>query len=530
MSLSMCDGGSAVGHSVEEYYRDELGLVPPEGLADAYDGVPASIEDLLYRPGLTDGAPPSLEWAIAEANQSSWPLEPGFVPLMGVDEASFACVVATPIGAPLHRLHGQVVRWHLTTEKAERQSDVLDTSVEAYVQSVAEELAYRDHGFNRMVDEIGPMYETNYLSRDKRPRAFVIRPVRLACQNVIVGLAAFGQDASIDGLSVYTWQTCEVPHVATHDANRAMTALMLCDAFKNGGTMEIRFDRPGKLPAVELPNGKSLGPFEYAGHPENGRVPESLRRFARMLDLPVGVDDPCAISPREARDLFIAVTPMPAELRARVHDAVARGLATPERLCFTLMSSGLWNEIELDFLLASSDRSKSILEGGSNWQLRAERQAEAQLARAARMIGMLYRRLDTLDAAAADGDARVLEDNRVGVTWSVIEDFGAVLFQDALVGAVPWQASGSSVLAAGDCLVAVPRPCATQADVDLVRSLQADGILPVLVVPGDAYRGYDQTADGVDCSEITVLVCPERLGELDLALEVTMLTSRITRQ
>lgn len=410
-----------------------------------------------------------------------------------------------------------------------RQRELLDTSVAEYIDSVGEELRFRPLGLHRVLGEIGPIYEAHYLSREKRPRDFVIRPVRLACQNVIVGLAAFGQDASTDGLSVYAWQTCELPHVATHEGNRAMTALMLCDAFKNGGTMEIRFDRPGRLPATELPGGDTLGPFDYRyGHPEEGRVPASLRRFARTLGVEVG-RDPHAISPGEARELFLAVTPMPQELRARIRSAVARGVATPERLCFTLMSQ-MWREIEVDFMLAVSDRAKSILEGGSSWQMRAERQAQAQVSRAARMIGMLYRRLDVLDAAAADEDARVLEDNRVGVEWSVIEDYGAVLLTNIQAGELPWQGDSATKVAAGDSVVAVPRSTTTSADVDLVRSLRADGIVPVLVVPGDAYDRSERRVDGVPCHEITVLACPERLGELDQALEAMLLTARIARQ
>lgn len=519
-----------MGQSIEEYYRDELRLLPPHGLADAYDAAPASVAALLYRPGLDAKEPQSFGWALSEAMRSSWPLEPGFVPLMAVDESSLACVVATPHGQPKQPLHGHVVRWHLTTEKADRQRDLLDTSVGAYVQSVAEELKYRQAGLDRMLDQIGPVYQANYLSRDKRPRDFVIRPVRLACQNVVVGLAAFGQDASTDGLSVYAWQTCEVPHVATHDGNRAMAALMLCDAFKNGGTMEIRFDRPGNLPEVELPSsGGTLGPFYFAGHPEEGRVPASLRRFARTLQVPVGADDPSAISPREARKLFLAVTPMPAELRERVDDAIGRGLATPERLCFTLMSQ-LWREIELDFMLAVSDRAKAILDGGSSWKYRAERQAESDIARAARMVGMLYRRLDTKDAAAADGEARVLEDNRVGVDWSVVEDYGAVLFSGVAPGLLPWQIAGQAEIQPDHSLVAVPRAIPTAEDVELVRSLRADGITPVLVVPGDCYDRAANTVGGLASSDIVVLACPERLGELDQALEATLLTSRMTRQ
>jgi hypothetical protein len=146
------------------------------------------------------------------------------------------------------------------------------------------------------------------------------------------------------------------------------------------------------------------------------------------------------------------------------------------------------------------------------------------------MVGMLYRRLDTKDAAAADGEARVLEDNRFGVEWSVVEDYGAVLFSGLNAGELPWRVIGDKELLPGEDLVAVPRATPNAEDVDLVRSLKSEGLMPVLVVPGDCFEADAKQVGGVPCQDITVLACPERLGELDQALEATLLTARMTRQ
>ena len=58
-----------------------------------------------------------------------------------VDDSSFACAVVSSggegsLGAPV----GSVVRWHMTVEKVEYQAAMLDSDVEQYVRSVAEEL------------------------------------------------------------------------------------------------------------------------------------------------------------------------------------------------------------------------------------------------------------------------------------------------------------------------------------------------------------------------------------------------------
>lgn len=504
----------AGGGSIDKFCA-ERGLVASDSLKRVHEDIPETLDGLLYRPDLPPHHPPSLSWACETIDDSIWPLQEDLVPVLPVDDSSFACAVVSSggegsLGAPV----GSVVRWHMTVEKVEYQAAMLDSDVEQYVRSVAEELDARETGLSRMLDEIGPWYEASFLAESRRPKDFIFRPVRLACQNVIAGLAAFAHSSSFDGMAVLAWQTCELPHIGTHEANRALAALMLCDAYQSGGTMEIRFDRPTRLES------DLMGPLSYEGHPEMA-VPASLRRYGRTVGIDLGVEDPGSISPAEARDLFLSVTPMPGGLGHRIDEAVARGLASPERLCYTLLAQ-VWRDIEVDFLLATSERAGGILRGGANWEFRVQRQAESQLARAALMVGMLHRRLDTRDTAGgAAGDARVLEDNRVGVSWSVIEDLGAVTFDGLQAGPMPWQA-GTAECGDGGTLVACPRPSPTAEDVAAVRSL-AEVVPAALVIPADADLA------GLDAFEIVVLRCPDRLGEIDLAIENKLLKSRLAR-
>src|SRR5262249_13859587 len=145
-----------------------------------------------------------------------------------------------------------------------------------------------------------------------------------------------------------------------------------------------------------------------------------------------------SITPAQARELFLAITPMPPGLRSRVDHAVQQRGITPERLCFTLLSQ-IWREIELDFMLGCTDRAASILEGGADWRDRSARQAEMDVTRNALMAGMLFRRLNGRDAAGADTGPRVVEDASVGVAWNVLADRGAVEFSGLDADSrVPW--------------------------------------------------------------------------------------------
>ena len=488
-------------------YLADHGLAPHPSLTRLWtEQLPANLDGLVYLPDARGGQP-DVDSAQTLIDSSDWPLLPNLVPLMPVDERSFACVVLSDEGAPPLPGAGAVVRWHLDVTDAKYQAAVLDTDCWTYVQSMSEELAARSVGLSRVLDDVGPAYQQTFIDREKRPRDFVVRPVRIACQNVIVALAAFAQDSAFDGLGVVAWQACEVPHVATNEANRALAALTLCDAFKSGGTMEVRFDRPAK---VQIDGQTKL----FDGHPERA-VPASLRRFGRTVGVTLGARDPASISPAEARELFRAVTPMPDDLRDRVDYATQHEGIAPERLYFALMT-GTWHPVELDFMLATSGRTGEIVSGGSAWQDRASRQAESEICRAGSMLAMLYNRLNNHDAAGETEGVRVLEDNRQGAVWRVDGDAASVEFANLDVShALPWCRHEGS-----ERVTVFPRTQVTASTIQAVRAAQS-ACVAALLIP------LDSTFPVPD--DVLVLRCPDRLADLDKAVEAKLLTSRIAR-
>lgn len=487
----------------EEFCTANELIAPPGLTAVLASDVATRLDGLLYRPDRAADSPPSLRWALDLLNDAAQAPPPNLLPLVPVDDASIACVVCAPAGANDGDpdAWGQMVRWHLNDIDRRFQGALLDIDAESYLRSVADELAARKPGL-RLVKKISEKYQRDYVSANKSPRGWVTRPVQLACQNVIIGLSAFQHDATFDGLRVPVYLSCEVPHLATHEANRALAALMLCDAFQNGGTLEIRFGMRSREESV----------------------PPGLRRFGRTVGVPLGIDDQCAITPPEARELFLAVTPMPDELWARAINLMDRGLISPERLCYALLVP-LWRDIELDYLLATSARAVSILEGGAPANCRAARQAELEAARAALMAGMCHRRINNDDRAGRPGEVRVFEDSRVGVEWTVNGDDGIVAFTGVPSGPLAWSSPGRTPVTVGDShlLLVVPRALPIPMDWECVRTLQATApkTSVALLTPIDM-------ADTVP-SGVPLLVCPDRLGELDWQIEARLQKSRISR-
>lgn len=489
-----------------------LEAVPPETDVATRLGLiyasrwPDDVNAVLFSVDSANGAAFTLDQGFELLAQSAHAPPHELVPLCVVDDDSLATVLVDGPDA------GLVLRWHLGAVHPRHQGQLLDVDPLLYIAGLADELAARTPGLARILDEIGPAYKQGYLARERRPRDFVVRPIRIACQNVIVGLAAVAQESTFDGLAVVAWQTCEVPHVATHEGNRALAALVLCDAFQNGGTMEIRFDRPARVVA-------NRRTFHYQGHPE-GQVPASLKRYGRTVGVALGDEDPAAITPREARELFAAVTPMRAGLQTRVMRAVASAGIAPEPLYFALLS-GVWREIELDWMLAVSSRAASILSGGADWQRRVARQAEMDVCRTAAMAGMLFARLEETDnVGGGHGGPRVVEDQRNAIDWQVDPEAAAIVYTGHATDApLPWMSR--PITAPDGRLIVLPRTAVTDQTRRQARALVADGATVAVLLARDA---PDPAADDLLC-----LRCPDRLTDLDKAVEGKLLTSRISR-
>ncbi|MGB9118149.1 hypothetical protein, partial [Bradyrhizobium sp.] len=397
----------------------ERNLREPPGLWPALIGVAQSLEQLIYWPDGDAARPNSLAWGVARLDEALMSAPSNLLPLLPADEASIACAVLNPLSdydeLSEHLPSCEVVRWHLGDIDPAYQGALLDSDVEAFLASIAREFAERPRALQRVKSRAARYYQ-DYVSKGEQPRKFIQRPIQLACQNVIIGLATIQHDSSFDSLRVGDYLSCEASHLATHESDRGMTALLLCDAFRSGGTMEIRF-----------------GPAE-----REKRVPAALERFGRSLGIPLGSDDPNAITPAEARALFQAVTPMPDDLRSRTAELFDRGIIAPERFCFTLMSS-IFSAIELDYILATSSRTVSILQGGSSAEFRRARLAELETCRASLMLGMLFRRLTSRDnAAGSSGAVRIFEDAADSVSWRVHEETAIVVF-DGIADRAPWQ-------------------------------------------------------------------------------------------
>ena len=418
---------------------------------------------------------------------SSQPFPPELVPIGFCDERSFACAVGALNEATVPADGGSVVRWHLDDVPSRYQRQLLDVNPIAYLRTQAVDVQmHRAHRDSLKRAEVA--YRISH-GQEEMPKPYDQRVFAINSQNVVLVRGSFGYDSTLDGLEVRNFVTCQRPHVAAHEGTRVGIANLLCEAFRFGSTMEVRFDH----------------------HPEHV-VPASIHQWARTVDAEVGRDDPKSISPAEARGLMRAASRADDRLERLMAEA---GGLRPERVYFTILT-GAFSHIEVEWLISCSSRGASILAGGTDPLNRPDRQAEMALARTALMLGMFRKVLSIKVRTPGERRRKVFEEDRWTIDWNVLDETGAVELGPLQNGTLPWARELRSA-DAGERITVYPRDHVTD-ELRAALSKKPGAGMHLALLPSD-----------VDSDGLPSLHCPDTRAALDRVAEQKLSSLKVAR-
>ena len=236
------------------------------------------------------------------------------------------------------------------------------------------------------VNDQGQPY--HHVGGGKLPRANRWRPYRLTMRNALLAVVSICYSREDRCLDVDLCAAAEPEWLAPGEAWRAVALFILADAYKNGGTMAVRFRR---RPST---TGKSHG--ESRGVSGAGRCPEALVRLAEAHGVQLArarTDD--YWNPAEAKALYLALSAISPELRDRLRELAAAGHLSAGRLCY-LLSRGVWTAAELEVLIRFS-RQPEISAGPDLFPEQRHFYAQAlEDARSALLAQALVQRLTAL--------------------------------------------------------------------------------------------------------------------------------------
>jgi hypothetical protein len=491
----------------------------------------------LYGLGSAAGAQFSVE-AAALAVRKKWPVcPPGLVPLeLSVDGSLVAMLadggVSGDGSAPVvlcapGSADAEVAIWPLAPDFQSYLSMRLLTVRERAMCPAA-----RERGLKRLewhVRRFHARYGYNHATGGDLPRNHDWRPYRFCVQDVVLGMTVVGHLVDQNCLEVDVFLTADVQEFEAGSGARALTMFLLTEAYKCGGTMEIRF-----TPNVE-----------------GGRVPIALQQLARQLDVPVERGRPATITSEEARRLYLALTPFTPFGRDRVRALAAAGMVSPERACYTV-HHGVWSVSEVETLLGVSQHPDRIFAGGASPLHRLAYLEDLHAGRTAILGGLLQVTLSQRvpeRPASEQGAANVPVEDDVRPTDLEFEgDLAAQVYRSPKEAiSLPWlENERDSYIPAGEqFLVALRGRPACGLALRLTRDLRELALLlrrrsgksagrVFVLVPGDFFElpanVQQSLRSAAEKWDVGLLVCPERLACIDAEVSRRFGRSRIMRQ
>jgi len=171
------------------------------------------------------------------------------------------------------------------------------------------------------------------------PRAHHWRTLRSCVHDQVVGLTALRYKPEVSGLLIDVFLSSDHPDYEEGHGARALALLILADAYKCGGRMNLVFTK----------------------NVQGGKIPDELVKLALEYGITFESTSQDRVTHREAVELFAALVDLPQEIREVVNRHEGNGL-TLEGLSF-VVASGLWSAEEATWLLQNCPRVEKLFMG-----------------------------------------------------------------------------------------------------------------------------------------------------------------------
>lgn len=451
----------------------------------------------------------------------NFPLD--LMPVEELDDGRFACLRCGQT-QPLQE-DAEVVIWNPFATSDQEHPELVSPNFTTYLYERLIQWKYREPGLKTMKYHVR-QFEEEYLKVGKLPRNHVWRPYRFCVQDVVIGLVVVRHSLENNCLEVDVYLTSDVPEYEPGSGARMTSAFLLSEAYKCGGTMEIRFS-------------------EYV---EGGRVPAALCRLARKLGVDLNHVAEGRITPSKARQFYMALTRFSPGLYDQIVALSRQGRLSQERASY-VVHHGVWTRAEVESIVFGSQRPDSIFGGDTLPEQRHLYVQDILHARAAILGGFLDRKLARRERV--EGDVAIdLEDDtrRLDITFDPA--FYAKIYQCDEDLPVPWledRSWGQSIVPAGHRLIALVRARDAsdlslhfQRDLDVASELMEqfrqrptpDSIF--VLTPRDFEELPPDVRDRLLATArdrgVGVMVCPETVVSLDTDAARRLASSRILRQ
>jgi len=446
---------------------------------------------------------------------------PGLVPIRLAGPGALHCLDCTHLSTD--GAEAPVILFNLNNGTS--QPAPISLGFTAYLQAYVHEWYHREVGL-RLMDTHARRFDSEYLRAGKLARNHIWRPYRFCVQDVVLGLVVVRHSLADNCLEVDVCLTSDVPEYEPGSGARMTATFLLSEAYKCGGSMEIRFSR----------------------NVEGGTVPATLGRLAQGFGVELRHRSDGRIVPSEARQLFLALTGFAPDLHAKIMALRTAGKLSPERVCYSV-HHGIWMRSEVESLVFGSLWPETIFAGEVVPEQRLLYHQAILHTRSAILGGLLDRTLAKRHRLAGDV-ALDLEDDTRRVAIGFDAEYYAKIYRCDEDLPVPWlddSAGAQEAVQAGQPLHVLLRARDPAAIVphfaqDLAVATQMSAAARSPGAPARAGLVVPRDFEDLPAGEMTrlrtsarargidLLVCPETVATLDSEASRRLSSSRIIRQ
>lgn len=250
--------------------------------------------------------------------------------------------------------------------------------------------------------------------------------MRFASRDIIFGIAVVRHSRRDNLLEVDVCLTTDPPQYPEHSGASLTMLNLFSDAFKCGGSMEVRFTRN-----------------VWRG------IPPPITAYAHSLGVQLAHTHQGVITPKEAGEFYLELTGFSEAAKRRILELSDAGLLSSNRVCY-MVHHGIWTLPEIEHILLAAPYPERVLLGSSLPEQGILWTHDVLVARNALLGAYLDRKLHKKVTLTENGAVELEGDeNWVKISFSREEQAKTYVHHEPLV--IPWT-DGSPLLPAGSRL------------------------------------------------------------------------------
>jgi len=385
-----------------EQAENELGINFPKDLSTfltRYGAIGTRSEYNLFGLGCPKSIAPSLIWAKHWLKFLSPNFPDNLLPIGTIDWKVYACLNLND--------SNKVIRWYEGKPIGEQDLAEISPTYAEFLLRVSKELYLLDQALitlKNRVHESDDKYHFDLGGKGKLPRNQDFRVHRFCSRDIILGAIALKHQKGVNCLIVDLFLPLNLPPFERDGSLIFMTLFMLGDAYRCGGTMEIRFTE----------------------NVDGGQVPRKLQALAKQVGAAIKTVSikNNRLDPDDSTRLYLALTGFSDPVLGHIQ----KNHINPLKACF-VVHRGIWSKSEVEIILVTSVNPNRIFNGGASEIDWCNYQKDLLISRSAILSGYLTRAFTRRSPEDNENGQIDIEDDSNDVSIGILSEHHALVYK-----------------------------------------------------------------------------------------------------